>query len=151
LTGTAEANSTVKIYDGTTLLGSTIANGSGAWTYTTASLVNGPHSLSATATDAAGNTGTASSVAAVTINVPTATTPTITSFSVDSGIVGDGVTNDRTLTLTGIADANTTIKVYDGAILLGSTTADSGGAWSFLTAALADGVHSFDATAGLTG
>ena len=31
LTGTAEANATVKIYDGATLLGSATANGSGAW------------------------------------------------------------------------------------------------------------------------
>ena len=56
LTGTAEANGTVKVYDGATLLGSAVANGSGAWTYTTAALANGAHSLTATASDAAGNT-----------------------------------------------------------------------------------------------
>ena len=60
LTGTAEANSTVKVYDGATLLGSATANGSGAWSYTTAALANGAHSLTATATDAAGNTSAAS-------------------------------------------------------------------------------------------
>ena len=54
LTGTAEANATVKVFDGTTLLGSAVANGSGAWTYTTAALANGAHSLTATASDAAG-------------------------------------------------------------------------------------------------
>ncbi len=68
LTGTAEAGSTVKVYDGTTLLGSAIANGSGAWTYTTAALANGAHSLTATATDAAGNTGAASTALAVTVD-----------------------------------------------------------------------------------
>ena len=41
LTGTAEANSTVKVFDGATLLGSAVANGSGAWSYTTAALANG--------------------------------------------------------------------------------------------------------------
>ena len=61
LTGTAEANSTVKVYDGATLLGTATANGSGAWSYTTAALSNGAHSLTATATDAAGNTSAASS------------------------------------------------------------------------------------------
>ena len=35
LTGTAEANATVKVFDGTTLLGTAVANGSGAWSYTT--------------------------------------------------------------------------------------------------------------------
>ena len=56
LTGAAEANSTVKIFDGSALLGSTTANGSGAWSYTTAPLATGSHSFTATATDAAGNT-----------------------------------------------------------------------------------------------
>ena len=37
-----------------------VANASGAWSYTTAALANGSHSLTATATDAAGNTGVAS-------------------------------------------------------------------------------------------
>ncbi len=150
LTGTAEANATVKIFDGATLLGSTTANGSGAWAYTTAGLNNGTHNLTATATDAAGNTGTASAAAPVTINVATPTTPTITSFSVDSGNAGDGITNDKTLTLVGLADVNTTIKVFDGATLLGTTTADGTGAWSFLTPALADGLHNFAATAAVS-
>jgi hypothetical protein len=150
LTGTAEANSTVKVFDGATLLGSVAADGTGAWTYTTAALANGAHSLTATATDAAGNSGAVSTAIPVTINVPVATTPTITSFSIDSGAIGDNLTNDKTLTLTGSADANSAIKIFDGATLLGTTTADGSGAWSFLTPALADGLHGFAATAGLT-
>ena len=59
---------TVKVYDGATLLGSATANGSGAWSYTTAALANGAHSLTATATDAAGNISTASAALAVTID-----------------------------------------------------------------------------------
>ena len=55
LTGTAEANSTVKVYDGASLLGTASANGSGAWSYTTAVLANGAHGFTATAMDAAGN------------------------------------------------------------------------------------------------
>ena len=68
LTGTAEAGSTVKLYDGATLLGSAVASGTGAWSYTTAALANGGHNLTATATDAAGNTGVASTALAVTID-----------------------------------------------------------------------------------
>ena len=88
LTGTAEANSTVKVYDGATLLGSATANGTGAWTYTTAALANGAHSLTATATDAAGNSGVASTALAVTIDTTAPVAPTITSFSTDSGVLG---------------------------------------------------------------
>ena len=68
--------------------------------------------------------------------------PSIASYSTDSGTAGDGITNDNTLTLTGSAEANATVKVYDGATLLGTATANGAGAWSFTTAALANGAHS---------
>ena len=45
--------------------------------------------------------------------------------------MGDDITNDNTLTLTGTAEANSTVKVYDGATLLGSATANGSGAWSY--------------------
>ena len=61
--------------------------------------------------------------------------------------MGDGITNDNTLTLTGSAEANATVKVYDGATLLGSATADGSGNWSYTTAALTNGAHSLTATA----
>ena len=88
---------------------------------------NGGHSLTATATDAAGNTGVASSALAVTIDTTAPVAPTIASFSTDSGVVGDGITNDNTLTLTGTAEAGSTVKVYDGATLLGSALASGTG------------------------
>ena len=89
---------------------------------------NGAHSLTATATDAAGNTGVASSALAVTIDTIAPVAPTIASFSTDSGVAGDHITSDNTLTLTGTAEANSTVKLYDGATLLGSATADGSGA-----------------------
>ena len=130
LTGTAEANSTVKVFDGATLIGSATANASGAWTYTTAALTNGAHSLTATASDAAGNTGAASAALSVTIDTTAPVAPSITSFSPDTGTVGDGITTANVLTLTGTAEANSTVKVFDGATLLGSAVANASGAWT---------------------
>ena len=75
----------------------------------------------------AGNTSAASSALSVTIDTSAPVTPAIASFSTDSGTVGDGITNDNTLTLTGSAEANATVKVYDGVTLLGSVTADGAG------------------------
>src|SRR4029078_10118269 len=147
LTGTAEANATVKVYDGATLLGSALANGVGAWSFTTGALLDGAHNLTATATDAAGNTGVASSALNVTIDTTAPGMPVISSFSIDSGTAGDNITNDNTLTLTRTAEANATVKVYDGATLLGSAVANGTGAWTLTTTALADGAHSFTATA----
>ena len=147
LTGAAEANSTVKVYDGTTLLGTATANGTGAWSLTTGTLADGAHNLSATATDVAGNTSAVSSVLPVTVDTGAPVAPSIVSFGPDSGTVGDGITNHSTLTLTGAAEANSTVKVYDGTTLLGTATANGTGAWSLTTGTLADGAHNLSATA----
>jgi hypothetical protein len=146
LTGSAEANATVKVYDGVTLLGSATADASGNWSYTTAALANGAHSLTATSTDVAGNTSAASSALSVTIDTSAPITPAIASYSTDSGVVGDHITNDNTLTLVGSTEAGSVVKVYDGATLLGSATADASGNWSYTTGALANGAHSLTAT-----
>jgi hypothetical protein len=147
LTGTAPANSTVRIYDGESHLGSVTANGSGAWSFTTTASGNGSHSFTVTATDAAGNIRAALAPMNVTVDRVAPAAPTITGFSNDTGMVGDGTTNDNTLTLTGTAEANSTVRVYDGADLLGSTTTNGSGAWSYTTDALSNDVHSFRARA----
>ncbi len=66
LKGTAEANSTITVFDNSTKLGTT-TNSSGAWTFTTGALAVGSQSFTATATDGAGNTSPASSPLAVTL------------------------------------------------------------------------------------
>ncbi len=56
LTGTAEAGAIVTLYDGDSVLGVVTANAEGNWSYTpTTNLTEGTHSITATATDAAGN------------------------------------------------------------------------------------------------
>ena len=69
------------------------------------------------------------------------------SFSPDSGTAGDGITNANHLTLTGTAVAGSTVQVFDGATQIGTATANGTGAWSFATATLADGSHTFTAEA----
>src|SRR5262249_25646836 len=137
LTGTAEANATVKVFDGANLLGSVTANGGGAWTFTTGALSNGGHSPRGTDTGCAGNTHAASSTLSVTIDTVAPVVPTI----------ANSTTNGNTLTLIGTAEANATVKVFDGANLLGSVTANAGGDWSYTTGALSNGGHSLTATA----
>src|SRR4029079_3597306 len=146
LTGTATANSTVTVYDGGVSLGTTASDASGGWSYTTAALTDGAHNFTATEM-VSGNTGGVSLALSVTVDTAAPVVPSITACSTDSGTVGDGITNDNTLTLTGSAEANATVKVYDGVTLLGSVTADGSGNWSYTTAALANGGHSLTATA----
>ena len=75
LTGTAEAGSAVKVFDGTTQIGVATANTSGNWSYQTAQLTSGKHVFTATSSDVAGNTSAASSQTSVTIN--STTTPPV--------------------------------------------------------------------------
>ena len=98
----------------------------------------GVHSLTATDT-VSGITSAPSAVMSVTVDTVAPAAPSITSFSTDSGKKGDGITNDNTLTLSGTAEANTTVKVFDGTTLLGSVVANGSGAWTYTTAALAKG------------
>jgi hypothetical protein len=58
LTGTSEGNSTIQIYDGSTLLGLTVPNSGGQWSFTTETLSKATaHNFNSTATDVAGNVG----------------------------------------------------------------------------------------------
>jgi hypothetical protein len=71
LTGTGEANSTVNVFDGTTSVGHASVNASSAWSLPASGLTVGPHSFTATDTDANG-TSNASAVFAVTVDAPAA-------------------------------------------------------------------------------
>nr|AWM05856.1 hypothetical protein CIT39_04905 [Bradyrhizobium symbiodeficiens] len=139
LTGTASAGNTVKVYDGTTLLGSATVGTNGTWSFTTSALSNGKHSFSASATSA-GGTSALSKALAVTVDTVAPTAPVISSSSPNAS-------RNTVLTLSGAAEANSSVKVFDGATLLGSATANGSGAWNFTTAALSTGAHHFTATA----
>ncbi len=132
LTGTADAGSTIKVYDGSTLLGSAVAGANGAWSFGTSALTDGTHSFTATATDSSGNTSAASSAMNVIVDTVAPVDPTVSLQSIDSNIAGDHITNVNEISLTGVAEINSTIKVYDNGALLGSATADAAGVWNFV-------------------
>ncbi len=68
LDGTAVADSTVTIFDGTTSIGTSRVNADGAWDVTTGALANGTYSITATDVDAAENISPASSALTITVN-----------------------------------------------------------------------------------
>ena len=68
-TGTAEAGSTVTLFDGSIVVGTGVAT-AGAWSITASSLASGTHSITANATDVAGNVSAASAALPVTIGTP---------------------------------------------------------------------------------
>ncbi|HEX7763966.1 MAG TPA: DUF4347 domain-containing protein, partial [Cellvibrio sp.] len=106
-TGTAEAGSTVTLYDtdGTTVLGTTTATG-GTWSITSSALGEGSHSITAKATDPAGNESNASVARVVTIDTTAHAKPTapVLAAASDTGDSNtDRITNLTTLTLQGAA------------------------------------------------
>ncbi|QCA17382.1 BapA prefix-like domain-containing protein [Citrobacter freundii] len=154
LNGTAEAGSTVNIYDGSTLLGTALVQSNNSWSFTpTTPLGNGSHTFTVTATDPAGNTSGAT--AGFTINVDT-TAPTLPSISsiVDdvgpnTGSIGNNQpTNDARPTLNGTTEANARVDIYDNGNFVTSVTADGSGNWNYTpSTALGQGPHSFTITA----
>jgi hypothetical protein len=141
--GTAEDLSTVKVYRGATLIGQTTAASGGAWSYTPVSVIpDGTYSITATATDRSLNLSSASTPFSLTIDTIAPGVPVIT-IPADGGSV-----NDATPTISGTAEAFATIAVYDGVTLLGTTTADSTGAWSYVPSSpLSESAHTFKARA----
>jgi hypothetical protein len=73
--------------------------------------------------------------------------PDLVGFSPESGAPGDGMTNRRELVLNGAAEEGSLITVRGNDAVLGTAPADFSGKWSFATAPLAEGAHSFSATA----
>src|SRR6202040_2699170 len=85
LTGTAVAGSTVEVFDGATQIGTATANGSGAWSFATVTLSDGPHTFTAEDVNTAGTVSAASTALNVTVNTASPAAPTVVSFSPDSG------------------------------------------------------------------
>jgi hypothetical protein len=149
-TGTAEAGVTVNLYDGATAVGTGVASAAGVWTVaTTSNLAGGTHSITAKTADAAGNVSAASAALSVTIDTTAPAAPTNLDLATasDTGTsTTDNITSVKTPTFTGKAEAGSTVSLLDGTTVLGTSVA-TGGAWTFISPTLADGVHSITAKA----
>ena len=145
LSGTAEANSTVTVYDGNAVVGTGTTNSAGAWSITTNALSTGTHTLTAKAADAAGNVSTSSQSISTAIsgNSPAPDTVAPTAPVVSSNTL----VNTNQVKLSGTAEANSTVTLYDGNAVVGTGTANSAGAWSITTNALSTGTHTLTAKA----
>jgi hypothetical protein len=118
LAGTAEAASTVTVSDGATVLGTTLATGSGTFSFVPSSpLADGPHGLSATARDLAGNVSAPSATVSLTIDTvaptcvvsassPTRLSPITFTLTFSQSVVG--------LSAAGITSTNGTLGALAG-------------------------------------
>lgn len=153
LNGTATPGATVNVYDGGTLLGTVTATPEGEWTLTpSASLAEGEHDFTATASSPSQGETDPTPVFALTIDTTPPDTP-VTDINDDVGaIVGPiapgGLTDDNQPTLSGTGTPGDTITITDGDTPLGTAVVDDTGAWTFTPdIPLADGEHDLGVTA----
>ncbi|WP_199063880.1 Ig-like domain-containing protein, partial [Serratia sp. ASV30] len=153
LGGKGEPGSTVTVTDNGNTLGTTTVDENGNWTFTPdAPLGNGDHNLSTTVTDPAGNTSEPSPG----INIVVDDTPVLIDIgavkdnvgSITGNIVAGGVTDDTRPELTGSGKPGSLVTVQDGDTVLGSTTVQPDGSWSFTPETdLGEGEHHITVTA----
>jgi Big-like domain-containing protein len=149
LSGTADANAVVTLTEGSTVLGTTRADSTGAWSFTPTGLPQGAQIITASETNSAGVSGSTS----LSFTLDT-TAPTVTmQLAHDTGTSTDHITSNPALS--GTADANAVVTLTEGTTVLGTTTANSSGVWSFTPTGLPQGSQTVTASetnsAGLTG
>ena len=154
--GKADPNSVVELYDGTTKIGSTTTDKFGNWSITPATpLGEGAHSI--TASSPATNAIKASDPATITVDTGTKVTFDSVTDDVAGGVVNGnvkgndvtvdgktlkGLTNDNTPTLSGKAEAGSTVEIFDGTNKIGQVEAKADGSWKFeVSTPLSDGEH----------
>lgn len=95
ISGTAEADASVEVFIGGNSIGNTTADGSGDWTFdhTSSTLTEATHSITAKATDAAGNESAASTALDVTVDI---SAPSVSSGTIVGKTYGLGDNVDLT-------------------------------------------------------
>ncbi|UYT44891.1 Ig-like domain-containing protein [Klebsiella pneumoniae] len=142
LSGTAEAGATVTIYDGSTVLGTAVADEDGHWRFTPDPLGEGEHRLSTTVTDVAGNTSGHSPDFVLTVDTtvaPVSDLQVTDDVAQHTGpLTSGGLTNDATPALSGTA-LMMRRRPYDGGSCWVTVTMRTDGIWRASPLPVADG------------
>ncbi|WP_446739789.1 Ig-like domain-containing protein [Pseudomonas sp. TH49] len=154
LSGKAEENCMVAIYNGKTLIGTTYADQLGNWSFTPIFLIpDGQYSFNAAAIDFSGNTGLASAKYNFTIDTLAPNQPEITEIldnfgAITGPLLNGGGTDDTTPTFNGHAEAGSRVTIYDNGQKIGDVQADASGNWTFTPDSPVEvGAHIFTVTA----
>ena len=151
ITGIAEAGATVSVFLGRTVLGSVQADSSGAFSIDISSgVVEGSHTLFASALDLAGNASANSDSLAIRIDRTAPNAPTIEAIQEDTGTVGDFLTKATKINVSGKAEPDAQVTLSQDGVDVGSVIAGLDGTWSIPvggTKGLAQGVYQFKARA----
>ncbi|SFC70587.1 DUF4214 domain-containing protein [Massilia yuzhufengensis] len=136
VSGEAEPNSTVRVYEGARLVGETLADANGLWTVvTTGTFTDGLNrAVRVTATDATGNVSPFSELATFHVDATAPFIPTSTMTLADKS---------NQPVFSGTAEAGTTIQLVriSDAVEIGRTVTKADGTWKIDSAALPNGEY----------
>lgn len=140
LTGTVSGSGTtsVKIYDGTTLIGTAKLDNKGGWTLS-ATLPAGTHALHAVASSSSGLSTSSANQPTIIVD----TSVPVVAYRYESQVVGS---NSVDLWGTVSGSAGTTVEVFANGVDLGAATV-TGNTWHLATPSLTAGNYSFSAVA----
>jgi hypothetical protein len=133
VSGTAEAESTVQLYEGTTEVGSVKAGGDGRFSIALSGVPEGRHTYTAKATDAGGNTSAASAPTTVTVDWTPPPPPTITAPPSNSH------SPERAFTVRGTAEPMSTVRLFEGPTVMGTAQTAPDGTWSIALSGVPEG------------
>ena len=150
LSGKGEPGDTVLLYDGDTLVGTTVVDAGGHWRADITLPSEGDHDLRVGFRDPAGNAGAKSEPVKVDYDItsPDAPVPEVLENSVGKDLILQGLSNDGHVNMAGKnGDAGDIVKVYDGNTLIGSSTVRADGSWSVAGELIGgDGNHNLKAS-----
>jgi hypothetical protein len=131
ISGNTDANTSIELFDGTTSLGPKTAIGTGAFSIDV-TLAEGLRSITAKATDAAGNVSVVSAALAITVDTTAPVAPTNLTLAAadDTGITGDNRTKNTMVTINGQTEANASVELFNGTTSLGTADANGEGEFS---------------------
>jgi autotransporter passenger strand-loop-strand repeat protein len=150
-TGSNFVGDTIQLLDGETAVGNPLVLTAadiarGYVDIQTGALADGPHAISAQVTDVTGDAGAPAAPFLVTVDSSPATVDNsivaVTGIVPDSSNLPHAAVNGRV----GPAAAGLTVSVYDGARLVGTTTADGDGHWTLAGVTLTNGRNTLSAT-----
>jgi hypothetical protein len=150
ISGTAQAGTTLAVMLNGVLAGDTTVGTNGVWSYSPiVPLASGTYTITARATDLAGNVSAVSAPFTATIHSLAA--PSLSGVSLVNTTTGMlfFTTTQQSLSLIGTSFADANVKVYLNGTAIGTTTADASGNWSYSyvpsSSSVANGTYSFSA------
>ena len=140
LAGKAEPGSTIRIYDGDTLVAEIVVGPDGTWRVMLPQMAEGPHTFVVRVVSPDGSEANPSAPVIVVVRPALITTPvpaapgaaaSAARPSVSSPAAGGAIQSSQPL-LSGSAAPGSTVRIYAGDVLIGEAKADASGKWHFV-------------------